>query len=89
MMSESTGYNGWSNYETWTVNLWLTNDRYFYDELCSILKKGTTPNKCADMLEQWVRNECEFWGDEASIWSDLLNDALSRVDWLEIIQNNL
>lgn len=87
-MNEQTGYNGWSNRETWTVNLWLTNDRYSYDELCLILKKDATTNKQADMLEQWIRNEYEFWGDEASVWSDLLHVALDRVDWLEVVQNN-
>jgi hypothetical protein len=24
------GYNGWSNYETWNVALWLQNDVNFY-----------------------------------------------------------
>jgi hypothetical protein len=24
-------YNGWTNYETWNMNLWLTNDSSFYE----------------------------------------------------------
>ena len=24
-------YNGWHNYETWNMNLWLTNDSSFYE----------------------------------------------------------
>jgi hypothetical protein len=24
-------YNGWPNYETWSMNLWLTNDSSFYE----------------------------------------------------------
>ncbi len=24
-------FNGWSNYETWDMNLWLTNDSSFYE----------------------------------------------------------
>lgn len=27
---EDTTYNGWTNRETWLVNLWLTNDRGTY-----------------------------------------------------------
>ncbi len=26
------GYNGWANYETWCVNLWIDNDRGWYEQ---------------------------------------------------------
>ena len=30
-----TGYNGWVNYETWAVKLWLDNERASYEEVTS------------------------------------------------------
>ena len=27
----STEYNGWENYETWNVALWINNNQYLYD----------------------------------------------------------
>ena len=29
--TEAIGYNGWTNRETWLVNLWLGNDMSGYD----------------------------------------------------------
>lgn len=31
MRTEDTSYNGWKNYETWNVALWIQNDESFYD----------------------------------------------------------
>lgn len=28
---QDTTYNGYTNYETWNVALWIANDRLFYD----------------------------------------------------------
>ena len=29
-----TGYNGWTNYKTWNVALWLQNDERLYKMAC-------------------------------------------------------
>ena len=31
MIPERTDYNGWANYETWNVALWLQNDEAMYN----------------------------------------------------------
>ena len=42
-MSNDNDYNGWKNYETWNVNLWIQNDEGFYhrmvEELTDILDR--------------------------------------------------
>ena len=31
MIPERTDYNGWTNYETWNVALWICNDQKIYN----------------------------------------------------------
>ena len=53
----TAGYNGWSNYETWCVNLWMNGDQGYYERLCEILSSHDNLYDQAEALEDWVRFE--------------------------------
>jgi len=81
------GYNGWKNYPTWAVHLWLDNDQgsqdWWLGESIDALENAEHPRyEIADALKNHVREECE--SDDASMASDLLGYALDCVDWYEI-----
>ena len=40
-MSAQT-YNGWANYETWNVTLWIGNDWGLYQLACDVVRYGGT-----------------------------------------------
>jgi len=83
-MSESTGYNGWSNYETWLTALWLNNDQASYNALEALKKKAGSDYSKAEQLEELTRELYEY--EPMGLVADLVNAAFGRVDWVEIIQ---
>lgn len=102
MIDDEKGYNGWTNYETWCVNLWLSNDEgsygYWQDMAAEIAREsGATDylpvqevakSALADRLKDEVSELPEALGT-ASMFVDLLNTALGRVNWGEIAENLL
>lgn len=86
--------NGWTNYETWNVNLWF--DDAFTEEAhdCAANAKGdkyfsareNATRDLADIIEEFVREQAGEYTAEASFVSDLLGAALSSVDWYEIAE---
>jgi hypothetical protein len=38
-MTEDQTYNGWKNYPTWAINLWLSNDEGIYNETREIVER--------------------------------------------------
>lgn len=82
-MSGTTGYNGWSNYETWLVGLWLNNDQASYNALVALKAEDRSAYSKAESLEELVRELYEF--EPVGIVADLVNSAFGRVDWVEIV----
>ena len=98
-MADTQGYNGWTNYETWCMNLWISND-----EGSDAYAREITREVLADRDEEelhddplpariTVADRLKDWQEEdmpelpASVWSDLLNAGFSQVDWIEIAEN--
>lgn len=89
-------YNGWNNYETWLVNLWMDNSKEsntFWSGLAEEKYNGAAEDKyltrpevaaidLAEALKEYHNEDCPEL--PLGIYSDLLRAALDTVDWLEI-----
>lgn len=78
------GYNGWANYETWNVNLWIQNDEGFYnamvEELRDILDRHEWDWENVSLAEVrgMVRNVIGPKTPDGVRTTDI------NIDWLEI-----
>jgi hypothetical protein len=96
-MNDKT-YNGWTNYETWNVALWLDNDgsdTYWRERAEERVRESeeerffTRAERAALDLADELKNEISENAPDlgASMFSDLLSAALSEVNWLEIARH--
>ena len=95
-------YNGWTNYETWKVKLWIDNEQSsseYWNESArdifgesrgrhSLSNSDVARHDLADRLKDEVE-ESNPLADDASMYSDLLGAAISEVNWSEIANNLL
>lgn len=97
MTNETKTYNGWTNYETWNVALWMDNEQgareYWQNRATNwvcISKKTpifskldcATADLAAELKEDFA--EENPLNNTNSCYVDLLNAALSNVNWYEI-----
>ena len=85
----TTEYNGWTNRETWLVNLWLSNDMDSYEFLQSICRKDCETWEKAEELEAYYQDQLEEMYEVPSFWSDILGTSLDRVDWYRVVEANI
>lgn len=87
------GYQGWSNYETWVTKLWMDNDKasydYWRDATRDVMGRPKDERTDAGVLADRLKDEIEEGAPEikASMYSDLLNSAISNIDFYEIAES--
>lgn len=95
-MKKDTRYNGWTNYETWNVALWMDNDdsEYWNEQAQGVWdesEKDTTFSReeraALDLAETIKSAYEENTPTVTGPYADLLNAALSEVNWYEIAQH--
>ena len=98
-------YNGWTNYETWAVKLWIDNDEgsqgYWHDQAKAELEHAdgglsayakltgreifTTEERATLALSNTLKaHHEEALPEMEGFAADLLNAAMSEVNWHEI-----
>jgi hypothetical protein len=92
MTANNTEYNGWTNYETWVVALWMNNSES--NGYRSVLIADTKDLAKSKQIS-WLADALQVWVDEdkplvnSSLYLDLINASLSKVNWREIATNFL
>ena len=74
-------YNGWSNYETWLVNLW------YGDFFTDIANEGeeVTAEYMQDLVEEMLESNGEL--PHYGFAADIMWTALREVDWDELAEH--
>ena len=80
-MTEETGYQGCTNYETWCVKLWIDNEQSSQNRWLEAAKNADSPTELADQMKDEYE---EAMPELNGVWSDLLTTSLGEVNWHEI-----
>lgn len=94
-------YNGWTNRETWLVNLWIGNEegsyRYWREEALRHWNRAMEDHAddpkqhakqdLADQLKEEITDQAPTV--TADLYADLMDCALCEIDWWEIADHLL
>ena len=90
--TNDTTYNGWTNYETWVVNLWMDNEQASADRWLrrarETVKQEPTEDAQVYALQRAIK-ESHFGRrpSDINVYAALCRAALDEVNWQEIARS--
>jgi hypothetical protein len=91
-MSEHERYNGWTNYETWCLNIWIDNDQYLAERKAELIREVSIhyDDKQVYELSLLLESMVEELREDAlqvGLLSDLLGGAIGKINFYELAQH--
>ena len=85
-------YNGWTNYETWCLNIWIDNDQYLNERKAELIREVTLhyDDKQAYELSLLLENMVEELKEDAlevGLLSVLLGGAIGKINFFELAEH--
>jgi hypothetical protein len=98
---EDGNYEGWTNYATWCVALWLGNEEATYRQIQRLARQAWDDAPRSREMKSWkwpredaaiciLGHQLQGFVEEqntvtgTTLYADLMNAALSNVQWFEI-----
>ena len=88
-LSKMSTYNGWTNYETWNLNLWMDGDEY----LRELAQGAGDLREAEETVREYIEELAEmlfpgiFDGEKAAFVGDMFSASLREVNWVEIAEH--
>ena len=84
----SSKYNGWTNYETWNFNLWITNEEEDYSQVLEMAFDSLDEYELSKRLEElaykMADDELGSYDLACGFIGDMVTSAIKSVNFYEV-----
>ena len=87
----SSKYNGWTNYETWNFNLWITNEESDHAYALVLAKESENKYGLSKKLEEWAEDMADdvlrSYEYTHGFIKDMVNSSIKEVNFYEVAEH--
>ena len=87
----SSKYNGWTNFETWNFNLWITNNEGDYRHALQLTEDSINKYELSKDLEEWAEDMADdvlrSYEYAHGFIKDMVNTSIKEVNFYEVAEH--